>query len=475
MFYDKKYSLVKPERKKILLSNFKGYDETKVSRDLPCDYVDEVYNFAFKNNCLVSPYGVSVMKSQGMEIPDLPPIDGEARLFTTSIADGGKLKTKLVVSHFGGIEFYVDGDVQWSHIDCGERFDVGVNYLYEGEDMLLLSGGGGLKALTSEGLHSVKDGVDVLDMCVHYERIYAVVKGERNSLWFSDDFDPFNWNVSLEEGGYIDFDGSLGNVNAVKSFDNYLYVFCDFGIYRLTAYADQTQFSMKKVYVSGGRIISKSITCCGEYVAFAGEDGIYLFDGYDVSRYSVKTNDLLQDGFDDVSACYAHHKYIISFTNRRGGDFGMFTKQQRNNTMLIFDLTDKSVNLMRGVSLYDLKALGTSQSGRIIGLSDDASSPVELDSSGLYLSSPYQKYWKSGIIDFRRPSQIKVIRNVEYSIDGQITLGILANGERREFILSPRENFQSIYVKADKFVFYIRADNAKENVRPLTLEVDFLK
>ena len=46
--------------------------------------------------------------------------------------------------------------------------------------------------------------------------------------------------MSLEEGGYIDFDGSLGNVNAVKSFDNYLYVFCDFGIYRLTAYADQT-------------------------------------------------------------------------------------------------------------------------------------------------------------------------------------------------------------------------------------------
>lgn len=153
----------------------------------------------------------------------------------------------------------------------------------------------------------------------------------------------------------------------------------------------------------------------------------------------------------------------------------MFTKQQRNNTMLIFDLTDKSVNLMRGVSLYDLKALGTSQCGRIIGLSDDASSPVELDSSGLYLSSPYQKYWKSGIIDFRRPSQIKVIRSVEYSIDGQVTFGILANGERREFILSPRENFQSIYVKADKFVFYIRADNAKENVRPLTLEVDFLK
>lgn len=475
MFYDKKYSLPKPERKKAVLSNFKGYDETKVSRDLPCDYVDEAYNFSFKNNTLVSPYGISVMKCEGVEIPPLPNIEGEIKLFTAGENVGGKLKTKLVVSHTQGLEYLVEGDEAWTHIDCDRRFDVGVNYLYDGQDLLLLSGGGGLKVLKSTGLESVKDGVDILDMCVHYERIYAVVKGVRNSLWFSDDFNPYNWNVSLDEGGYIDFDGSLGSVNAIKSFDNYLYIFCDFGIYRLTAYSDQTEFSMKKVYTAGGKIIADSITCCGEYVAFAGEDGIYLFDGYDVSRYSVKTNDLLQEGFDDVSACYAHHKYILSFTNRRGGDFGQLSREHKNNAVLIFDLTDKSVNLMRGVSLYNLRALSTPRGGKIIGLSNDAAAPVELDSSGLYLSAPYQKYWQSGVIDFRCPSQLKVIRGVEYRIDGQITFGIIANGERREFVLSQRDFYQNIYVKSDRFVFYIRADNAVENIRPFTLEVDFLK
>ena len=35
MFYDKNYALAKPERRRVALSNFKGYDETKVWRNLP--------------------------------------------------------------------------------------------------------------------------------------------------------------------------------------------------------------------------------------------------------------------------------------------------------------------------------------------------------------------------------------------------------------------------------------------------------
>ncbi|MDE6275281.1 MAG: hypothetical protein K2M75_01945 [Clostridia bacterium] len=475
MFYDKDYALTKPDRKRIALSNFKGYDETKVSRNLPCDYVDCVYNYKFKYGRLVNPYGISALEFEGEVIPPTPDGLGKSKLFITRAQKDGKLKSRLVLSHEGGLECFTAGDSQWTHIDGQGVFDVGVNYLFDGEDLLLLSGKSGLKALSGNQLVDVKDGVKILDMCVHYERIYAVVEGIRNSLWFSDDFNPYNWNVSLDEGGYIDFDGSLGGVNAVKSFDNYLYVFCDFGIYRLTAYADQTQFAMKKVYASSERIFAKSITNCGAYIAFASQDGIYLFDGYDVSRYSVKTNDLLRGGFKDVSACYAHHKYILSFTNDIDSDYEVISRQRSNNVVMLFDLTDKSVDFMRGISFFDVKTVGAYGEGKIIGLSEDSLSPVQLDDSGLYLGMPYQKYWQSGEIDFDRPAALKVVRGVEYSADSQYTLGIIANGERREFILSPQENRQSVYVKSDKFIFYIRSDNVDENIRPPILEVDFLK
>ena len=64
---------------------------------------------------------------------------------------------------------------------------------------------------------------------------------------------------------------------------------------------------------------------------------------------------------------------------------------------------------------------------------------------------------------------------MEYGADGQYVLGIIANGERKEFVLSPLEYRRSIYVKSDKFVFYIRSDNVEESIRPPILEIDFLK
>ena len=476
MFYDKDYALAKPKRKTVALSGFKGYDETKTSADLPCDYVDTVYNYRFKNGRLVNPYGINELDVNGKGAPalseDLKAKD--KRLFCTKTQADGKLVSTLVLTYENGVDYALVGDDKWNHIDCEGFFTSGTEYLYGDEDLLILSGGNGIKVFKNGQLLDVEYQGQIEGLCVHYERIYAIAKGTRNSLWFSDNFDPFNWNVSIDEGGYIGFDGTLGEVRVLKSFSNYLYIFCDYGIYRLTAFADQNQFSMKKVYTSCGRIYAPTVTDCGEYIAFASEDGVYLFDGYDVTRYSIKANDLILRGFDDVYACYLHHKYVLSFTNADNADYGVFTKDADNNVLLLFDLTDKSVNIMRGISFSRLLALNTSDFNRIIGLSDDCDAIVQLDDSGLYLGKSLLKYWQTPEIDFGAPAQVKVLRSVEYSTSCQYTLGIIANDERNEYVLSPSENKIHLYIKAQNFVFYIRSDNVSEDIRPPKFTVDFI-
>lgn len=474
IFYDKEYALPKPKRKTVVLSGFKGYDETKTSSNLPCDYVDCVYNFSFKNGRLVNSYGINELQLGETRLPLPPEISGDKRLFATKIKKDGEIKSALVLTYSGGIEYIAIGESEWHHLDCEDFYKNGVNYLYNDDDLLILSGENGMKVFKNGELSDVAYEGQIEALCVHGERIYAVVNGERNSLWFSDNFDPFNWNVSIDEGGYINFDGTLGDVRVIKSFINYLYIFCDYGIYRLTAFADQSQFSMKKVYTSCGRIFAPSITECGEYIAFAGEDGVYVFDGYDVTRYSVKANDLLSRGFDDVYACYAHHKYILSFTNATESDYGIFTRKTDNNLLFVFDIADKSVNIMRGISFSKLTPLNMSDYNRIIGLSEDYGGIAQLDDSGLYFGKAMQKYWQSGEIDFDEPSGVKVLRYVEYNTSYQYILGILADGERHEFLLSPRENKQSLYIKSKSFVFYIRSDNKLEDIRPPKIQVDFL-
>ena len=81
MYYDKNYALAKPERRRVVLSNFKGYDETKLSRNLPCDYVDCVYNYKFKNSRLTTPYGISALEFDGEIIPSIPDGLGDCKLF----------------------------------------------------------------------------------------------------------------------------------------------------------------------------------------------------------------------------------------------------------------------------------------------------------------------------------------------------------------------------------------------------------
>ena len=475
MFYEKKYSIRQPDRKKIALSNFAGYDENKKSRTLPCDYVDCVYNYRFKNNKLVNPYGVSEFKIGDYVFPPTPQIIGKRGIFCTTMHVDGAPNFAILISHEGGIDYCVEGDSEWRHISSKTKaYTCGTIYYINSEPCLFMAGEAGVEWFVNNKFETaIKK--RAIDICVHYERLFIVVEDKHNSVWFSQSGNPMEWDHEIDKGGYINFDGTLGEVNTIKSFNNYLYIFCDYGIYRLTAYADQTQFVLKKIYTSSGRIFADSVTVCGEYIAFAGEDGIFLFDGYDVSRYTTKINDLILGGFEDISACYSHHKYILSFTNHTQTDYGVFNTERDSNMLLVFDIADKSVNIMRGVSLKHLRALSEKNYSKVIAISDDCDKFVQLDESGLYLGKPLLKYWQSGEIDFGNPAQTKLIRSVEYSAKGEYYLGIICNGERNEFLLSPKENKRSLYIKAKEFKFYIRSDNSCEEIYPPTLTVDFLK
>ena len=476
MFYEKKYTARQPERKKFALSNFLGYDENKKSRDLPCDYVDCVYNYRFKNNKLVSPYGVSQFKIGDYVFPPMPKFSGKSGVYCTTMHVDGAPNLAILISHENGIDYCVEGDKEWRHISTTNKpYSYGTIYYVNNQPCLFMAGESGVAWFVNNNLKTVLFGRQVKDICVHYERVFIVIEDAHNSVWFSKSGNALVWDHEIDKGGYINFDGTLGEVNTIKSFNNYLYVFCDYGIYRLTAYGDQTQFNLKKIYTSSGRIYERSVIVCGEYIAFAGEDGIFLFDGYDVSRYTTKTNELISSGFEDASACYSHHKYIISFTNNTKTDHGVFNRERDNNMLLVFDIADKSVNLMRGASLKHLCAVNEKEYGKVVAISDDCDTFVELDESGLYLGQPMLKYWESGEIDFSRPAEVKLLRSVEYSAKSEFYLGIICNSETHEFLLSPRETKKSLYIKAKKFKFYIKSDNTNEEIYPPLLVVDFLK
>ncbi|MEG1608471.1 MAG: hypothetical protein RR348_01240 [Clostridia bacterium] len=479
----KKSIMPKPVRKKMLLSSFAGYDEDKVAATLPCDYTDDCYNFAFKNNKLVAKIGVSPLKivadnGRRVDIAITPTIKGKCNFFVGKNSNKLSNYTTLVLSHDGGVEtLELAPNAVWQHIACPTKMIGATPYLFGERELLLMSDGvNGIKVLENNTITTLDNALVILDMCAHYERIFAVVNGKRNSLWFSDAFDPFNWNVSISEGGYIEFDGSFGNINIVKSFREYLYVFCDYGIYRLTALADQTQFSLKKLYCACGKIFAKSVVDCGDKIAFVSSDGIYFFDGYEVSHLAVGVSKLLEGGFENVAGAYCNHKYYVSLKNRQIGEFDFDRSLGDNNMLVVCDMLTRNIDINKGVFVENIFTLCCPNQNCVVGVCKDCGSVVEINDKGKYLDKQIVRKWQVKNIDFGNHIAQKVVRAVEYSAKNQFIFGIVTDsGNKAEFVLSPKEKYKSVNIKGNSFDFFVESDLDNVEIASPKIVVDFLK
>lgn len=190
----------------------------------------------------------------------------------------------------------------------------------------------------------------ITSMALHYERMFVTTSDDPNTLWFSDDLDPTNWNTEMSEGGFIELADERGALIRAIEFLNYVYIFREKGISRLTAYADQSEFSISHLFVTGGTIYPESIALCGDKVIFASSDGIFEFDGLSAKRILGNLDGVLQPDENSV-ATYHDGKYYLALKASFSGGSG-FATSYTNNALLIYG--DNGYTLVRG---YDIRAL----------------------------------------------------------------------------------------------------------------------
>ena len=483
MFYEKNFSVDSPTRKRFRFSSFKGLDPESEVRTMPCDYCHDAYNFGFDNGTLTGGLG---LKKFSYKCPDgteyeLPPIpDGYegARLFSGKLSDENGPYECLFLSAGTKLTYIRLGkDCGWEpDIATGRQFTSAIGYLHGETDLMLLGGGGeGLYVMSGEGGQYAADALAITDLCTHYERVYAVVEGSRTSVWFSDAFDPYNWNVSLDEGGYISLDGSLGEVLRVLSFEDYIYIFCEYGIYRLTAYADQLQFSLRRVHCDCGRIYKDTITICGASVIFVTSDGIYTTDGYDVGRLTDRLDDLVS-GADKLRALYCGNKYYLSFDKEHEDALYDFTLAENGpNVLAVVDTEKRTAEIYRGAGIYDMCVLSGSNQNGVLALSSLSDYVAENDESGVFFDSPPFRYWLVRDVDFNEHVNVKYLTGVDYCTDTPFTLGVVADGKTFEYRLDPSRKYARLDARGRCFDFYIKCSSRDVKIKPFGVTVDFLR
>lgn len=260
----------------------------------------------------------------------------------------------------------------------------------------------------------------VTSFAMHYERMFATTAGEQNAVCYSDDLDPTNWNETLSEGGYIQLLDERGKLLKVVDFLNYVYIFREYGISRLSAYADQQDFQVVNLYVAGGRITPGSVCQCGGNVMLLGSDGLYCFDGYDMSR---RLKNICFEPSPAASAVYADNKYYLAARVKGfGGNEG------ENNALVVYDLSGGGYS----VSGLNLTRLMTADHG-VYALTGDGLLGKVTDCGALF-GHVFWKDWASGYSDFGSPGK-KTLKELTVITEKLLVLTVTADGETHNYVI----------------------------------------
>lgn len=280
---------------------------------------------------------------------------------------------------------------------------IAVRYRLNGEDVMILSSESDNMVVWNgyDLPYQVLDAPKISSMALHYERLFATVDGEKNSVWFSDDLDPTNWSLNLEEAGFIELIDERGALIKVVSFCDYIYIFREYGISRLSAYGDQTNFAISNLFVSSGKIYSDSVCVCGDKIFFLASDGLYRFDGVD----TIKILDNISSNISNIknqtaSACYYNGSYYLACKFKFENDIDNCDNLYYANALIEVDINNYTLkNITHGINIKYLTAFTADKLEGVIVLANNASlndySLTKLDNSSKFLNENLVKTWIS--------------------------------------------------------------------------------
>ena len=464
-----------PKRKKYVLSTFKGVNTTAAEEILPLNYSPKSYNFRFEKGILSPGYGVEAgyiktsegqweIKRRGISVKFL-------KFFRYTIHNLNARVEKLVAyGDDGKLYDFTLNELYSGFAPIGSYGTVAdaVPYVYLGDDGLLVATSTGLYFLREFTMTRLSFSEIFTTMCVHSDRVFAVSKLDEFKLYFSDDFDPANWAISMQEGGCISFDTQMGKVIKVIDFAGNVYLFFEHGVMRLTAYNLQTEFRLQKLYVSPGTVYKDTIAVCGDKVIFASSEGVFLFDGVSIRKIMEEVEELFSKEQPKATAVFHGGKYYLAC--RMDMDS---TIEGANNSLVVYDMWKQTLEIAHDLSVLSMVSLDLDT---VRGVLTNVTYPEDyiglITCVGRISDTPTVKVWESPVTTLGESAKRKFLREVRVRSVGSGTLKLVLDGAAHEYALSDGLNKIKVMRPFDKMKVGLRFAEAGSTVSLAELTVD---
>ena len=300
--------------------------------------------------------------------------------------------------------------------------------------------------------------------CSFNNRLFALVEGDRNNILYSENLDPTGWVSTGGEDapGKMQLFNEPANLNKIVVFKNYLYVFGDFAVTKVSAVLDN--FSVSTVFTSAYKIYPDSIAVCGAEIFMTTAGGIFIFDGVSAKKAELPANSLFDNINGNVQACNFNGKYFAALSD---------------DILFALDTASGAFSITKGVNITAMLAIHTDNTDELLVCIGDGSGTAGLiDNSGTYFDAVLKKVWSSAVTDFGVSRQDKIIKRLFVRSRTPCVITVTADGKSKDFeVMSAKTGVTRLItnIKGRNFSFKITSERAENEIYGLEFYIGFLE
>ncbi len=325
-----------------------------------------------------------------------------------------------------------------------------MNYRYESADAEAYFSNEGMLYVTSnsEGLY---DNVPAFISCVvHYDNFYAITNTDRHVLVYTSNLDLKAWTEG--DSSTIELLDNRGSFNILVAFNDYVYLFREYGITRISIYSTKNDFSFTHLYTSTSKIYENSVCVCGSKVLFMTRDGLYSFKSSTVSKVAENFDKYFKnlDNTNCSSACINGKYYLAtkcSFDDDK--TVGCESSTHTNNVLFEIDIETFDVNIYRGVDIRKILAVDNPYMSKLVACFYDTNYDQqigELITNGATFGTANEKCWQSFKTDLGYQAKRKKVKEIILTSIYPIEVEIKSDEESKTYQFSGSEKEQRLSV-----------------------------
>lgn len=498
MFYD---NCIKPNKtisKSIKFSHYKKVNCDTNTISLPITFSPMCYNFTIKDGILFDGLGVRSLslRSDNAKVgyfkPINPPPDNSfikaCWLFSAWGLDFPNYRHFIIVYSSMG-EFYFNiihsqsSDLTKVEGLVFNQIPKIATYRIDGVDSLIL-------VSEEDGMYiwqypfafrKVENAPPIKSVCVYNDRLFATTFGEARDVLYSDDLDPTNFNIAVNEGGKLEMPEGYGRCNKVLTFQGDLFVVRDFDIVKVVDYDNGNNFSLTHLAVGNGRIFEDTLCVCGDKIIYLSTDGLYEFNGRDSHRIDIGINNFLigVDNYDAVAG-FANGSYYLGCRLDYGDVYEDEENQSEffiNNALVKINVDTYDVDILRGHDVIGLYVINDVLNCDICASIREPNGHLSMGcitNDGLYYSTPTVKVCKSPFVDFEMPNKKKFLREITIETQQDISIEVVTEDSAKKYSIQGADYPQSIKtsVIGKQFAFNIISSSADNKIKPLYVVIE---